>query len=183
MTNDRIPTFQGWRASHAPRDPIGQRLKTISFLNREIGKKIGETLGVNVTDMAALEQLLNNGPLTPSQLAERLKVTTAAATQIVDRLERAGHVSRERKASDRRKIFVVPVEASVERAFEQLAPMLDGLDGVIAGLTPAERQVIEGFLDQVVDVYRNIAGLSPALPESEEPDAPSPFSPAPGVCS
>jgi DNA-binding MarR family transcriptional regulator len=182
MTTDRIPPFQDWRASHAPRDPIGQRLKTISHLTREIGKKIGESLGVNVTDMAALEQLLNNGPLTPSQLAGCLKVTTAAATQIVDRLERAGHVSRERKTSDRRKIFVVPVEASVERAFERLAPMLDGLDNVIAGLAPADRQVIENFLDQVVDVYRTVAGLPPAPVESHEHD---PSSPAPrdtGVC-
>jgi DNA-binding MarR family transcriptional regulator len=184
MTKDGpTPGYQGWRAAHAPRDPIGQRLKTISHLTREIGKTIGETLGVNVTDMAALEQLLNNGPLTPSQLAERLKVTTAAATQIVDRLERAGHVSRERKTSDRRKIFVVPVEASVERAFEQLAPMLDGLDGVIAGLTPAERQVIEGFLDQVVDIYRNLAGLPPESLESQalDPSSPFPRGGAPGV--
>ena len=176
MTPGKPPAaFQGWRSSHAPRDPIGQRLKTISFLNREIGKKIGETLGVNVTDMAAMEQLLNSGPLTPGQLAERLKVSTAAATQIVDRLERAGHVRRERKTSDRRKIFVVPEEASVDRAFEQLAPMLDGLDGVIAGLAPADRQVIEGFLDQVVDVYRSLVGLPPAPPEPHEPDASSPF--------
>ena len=180
--DDPTQAYQGWRSSHAPRDPIGLRLKTISFLNREIGKKIGEALGVNVTDMAALEQLLNNGPLTPSQLAERLKVTTAAATQIVDRLERAGHVSRERKTSDRRKIFVVPVEASVERAFEQLAPMLDGLDGVIAGLTPADRQVIEDFLDQVVEIYRGLAGVSPVPPDSHDPDPSSSFPCGPGVC-
>lgn len=183
-TDNSVPALQGWRAKHAPRDPIGQRLKTISFLNREIGKKIGESLGVNVTDMAAMEQLLTNGPLTPSQLAERLKVSTAAATQIVDRLERAGHVSRERKASDRRKIFVVPVEAAVERAFEQLAPMLDGLDDVIAGLAPAERQVIEGFLDQVVEVYCRLAGLPspPAGPFEPAPSPPFPGDDAPGVC-
>lgn len=158
------PTKGVWRTAHVPRDPIGQRLKTISMLTRQIGRKIGESLGVNVTDMAALEQLLNNGPMTPGQLAGHLKVTTAAATQIVDRLERAGHVARERRAHDRRKICVVPVEASVDRAFEQLAPMLDGLDGVIADLSPAERQVIERFLDQVADVYGAIAS-----PSSSEP--------------
>lgn len=158
-TNDPGSAQGGWRASHMPRDPIGQRLKTISMLTRQIGRKIGERLGVNVTDMAALEQLLNTGPMTPGQLAEHLKVTTAAATQIVDRLERAGHVARERRAHDRRKICVVPVQASVDRAFEQLAPMIDGLDGVIAGLDPAERQVIERFLDQVVDVYSAVSGL------------------------
>jgi DNA-binding MarR family transcriptional regulator len=102
-------------------------------------------VGVNVTDMAAMELILNNGSMTPGQLAESLKVSTAAATQIVDRLERAGHVARERKAIDRRKIFVVPVEASVAKVFEQLAPMLDGLDNVIAGVAPADRQVIESL--------------------------------------
>ena len=156
-TGDPGSTKGVWRTSHVPRDPIGQRLKTISMLTRQIGRKIGESLGVNVTDMAALEQLLNNGPMTPGQLAGHLKVTTAAATQIVDRLERAGHVARERRAHDRRKVCIVPVEASVERAFAQLAPMLDGLDGVIAGLSPDERQVIERFLDQVADVYSAIA--------------------------
>jgi DNA-binding MarR family transcriptional regulator len=159
------PTRALWRTSHMPRDPIGQRLKTVSMLTRQIGRKIGEGLGVNVTDMAALELLLNNGPMTPGQLATQLKVTTAASTQIVDRLERAGHVARERRANDRRKICVVPVEASVDRAFAQLKPMIDGLDGVIAGLSPAERQVIESFLDQVVDVYRTVASLPPSDPE------------------
>jgi DNA-binding MarR family transcriptional regulator len=150
-------------AAHKSRitgDPIGQRLKEISILTREIGRKIGQTLGVNVTDMAALEQLLTNGPLTPGQLAARLDVTTAASTQIVDRLERAGHVTRERQADDRRKVSVVPAHAAVTRAFEALAPMLDGLDGAIAGLDSAERQVIERFLDQVIDVYRGVAGFS-----------------------
>jgi DNA-binding MarR family transcriptional regulator len=153
------PGSPRWRTSHVPTDPIGQRLKTISMLTRQIGRKIGESLGVNVTDMAALEQLLNTGPMTPGQLAVHLKVTTAAATQIVDRLERAGHVARERRAQDRRKVCVVPVEASIDRAFAQLAPMIEGLDGVIAGLAPAEREVIERFLDQVVDVYGAVAGL------------------------
>ncbi|KRA62560.1 MarR family transcriptional regulator [Caulobacter sp. Root656] len=165
MTDSAPPPGQGpWRGSHTPRDPIGQRLKTISMLTRQIGRKIGENLGVNVTDMAALEHLLINGPMTPGQLAGHLKVTTAAATQIVDRLERAGHVARERRTNDRRKICVVPVAAALDRAFAQLAPMMNGLDGVIADLSPAERQVIERFLDQVVEVYGTVAGLPTASP-------------------
>ncbi len=149
-----------------PCDPIAQRLKTISALTRQIGRNIGESLGVNVTDMAALEQLLNLGPMTPGQLAEHLGVTTAAATQIVDRLERAGHVARERQAQDRRKICVVPINASVDRAFRQLAPLIQGLDDVVVGLASAEREVIERFLDQVIDAYgaaaRRSAGTAPS---------------------
>jgi DNA-binding MarR family transcriptional regulator len=159
-TDDPISACFAAHKSRIAGDPIGQRLKEISVLTREIGRKIGQTLGVNVTDMAALEQLLTNGPLTPGQLAARLEVTTAASTQIVDRLERAGHVTRERQADDRRKVSVVPAHASVTRAFEALTPMLDGLDGAIASLDQAERQVIERFLDQVIDVYRGVAGVS-----------------------
>ncbi len=165
MTDDPHCAPGAWRTSPLSRDPIGQRLKTISILTRQIGRKIGESLGVNVTDMAALEQLLSDGPMTPGQLSEHLKVTTAAATQIVDRLERAGHVTRQRQGGDRRKICVVPLEASIDQAFAQLAPMLDGLDRVIAGLSPAERQVIEGFLGQVADVYHAVAELPPSAPE------------------
>lgn len=164
MTDDPNCARGAWRTSPVSRDPIGQRLKTISVMTRQVSRKIGENLGVNVTDMAALEQLLSDGPMTPGQLAEHLKVSTAASTQIVDRLERAGHVARQRQDGDRRKICVVPLEASLDRAFEQLAPMLDGLDGVIAALSPAERQVIERFLDQVVDVYHAVASLPPPAP-------------------
>lgn len=166
MTCDTPSPQPHWRPNHVPSDPIAQRLKAIAKLGREIGKTIGETLGLNVTDMAALEQLLNEGPLTPSQLAERLKVSTAAATQVVDRLERAGHVSRQRTDGDRRKICVVPTDASMERAFEQLAPMINAIDGTIARLSQTERQVVETFLDQVLAVYRNTANPPPAPPET-----------------
>ncbi len=56
----------------------------------------------------------------------------------------------------------MPVEASIERAFAQLAPMIEGLEGVIAGLSPAERLIIESFLDKVVDVYGAVANLPPS---------------------
>lgn len=168
MVQRNLKTHKAWRAAHPNRDEIGQQLRMISTLTREIGKQVGETLGVHVTDIAALEHLLHEGPARPSQLAERLKVTTAAATQIVDRLERAGHVQRERQADDRRTIFVVPVEASVERAFAQLSPMLEALDGVVSKLPTDERHVIERFLRQVVEVYRSIA--DPPRPPLKGPD-------------
>jgi DNA-binding MarR family transcriptional regulator len=37
-------------------------------------------------------------------------LTTGAITGVVDRLEKAGLVRRERDESDRRKVFIVPVE-------------------------------------------------------------------------
>ncbi len=134
-------------------DDIGDRLRLIAVLTRRIEQRLGAHLGVNLTDLSALEHLISHGPLTPSDLASRLEVTTAASTHIVDRLERAGHVSRERDTTDRRKVLVVPVEASVARATRELTPVLESLDALVAGLSEADRAVIERFLGQVIDVY------------------------------
>jgi DNA-binding MarR family transcriptional regulator len=132
---------------------IGDRLRLVAVLTRRLEQRMGEHLGVNLTDLSAMEHLISDGPLTPSDLASRLEVSTAAGTHIVDRLERAGHVSRERDAADRRKVLVVPVEASVARVIQQLGPVLESLDAVVAGLSEADRAVVERFLGQVIDVY------------------------------
>ena len=47
--------------------------------------------------------------MTAGRLAELTGLTTGAITGVVDRLEKAGFVRRERDESDRRKVFIVPV--------------------------------------------------------------------------
>lgn len=135
------------------REGVGERLRHISVLTRRIEKRLGEHLGINLTDLAAMEHLFSFGPLTPSDLASRLDVSTAASTHIVDRLERAGHVSRERDAADRRKVRVVATQTSIARASEELTPVLESLDAVMDGLSEADRAVVERFLDQIIGAY------------------------------
>ena len=53
--------------------------------------------GINSTDMQAVSLLMSEGPATPGELAERTGLTAGGAiTAVVDRLERAGYVTRER---------------------------------------------------------------------------------------
>ncbi len=137
-------------------DPLGRRLQTVSILTRALARRLGDELGLNLTDLGAFEQLVTHGPLTPGDLAARLDVTTAAGTQIVDRLERAGHIHRERHAEDRRKVLVVPAPAAVARLYDELTPMLEALAPVVAALTPEHREIIQTFLDDIIAVYRRI---------------------------
>src|SRR5207244_6998218 len=53
-----------------------------------------------------------HGPVTPGWLADSIGLTTGAVTGVVDRLERAGYVTRRQDANDRRRVIV---EADVER--------------------------------------------------------------------
>lgn len=51
-----------------------------------------------------LGHVAGSGPLTMSEIADRMNHTTAAATGLVDRLENLGYVERQHDAADRRRI-------------------------------------------------------------------------------
>ena len=136
-------------------DPVGQQLQQIAILTRKSASHLGAALGINQTDMAALEHLITDGPLPPTELAARLSVTTAGITQVIDRLERAGHVVRERQLEDKRRVLVRPLPASVAQAYRHIAPMLGGLSTVLGALEGQDRAVVEAFLGKVIEVYRN----------------------------
>jgi DNA-binding MarR family transcriptional regulator len=142
------------RAMHIAGDAIGRQLQEIAILTREAAEHLGAALGINQTDLALMEQLITDGPLSPNELAARLAVTTAGITLVIDRLERAGHVVRERQQSDKRRVLVRPVQASVAKTYRHIAPMLAGLETVLGALSPDERVTIDRFLGQVIAVYR-----------------------------
>ncbi|EJM27426.1 MarR family winged helix-turn-helix transcriptional regulator [Pseudomonas sp. GM25] len=150
-------------------DAVGQQLQQIAILTRAAAGQLGVALGINQTDVAALEHLITDGPLPPTELASRLSVTTAGITQVIDRLERAGHVVRERQLDDKRRVLVCPVPASVVQAYRHIAPMLNGLSAVLGALDDRDRAVIETFLGQVIEVYRNtLPGKTTATSETQD---------------
>lgn len=142
------------RGMHIAGDAIGRQLQDIAILTRETAQQLGTAMGINQTDLALMEQLITHGPLSPNELAARLAVTTAGVTLVIDRLERAGHVTRVRQQDDKRRVLVHPVPASVAQTYRHIAPMLNGLDAVLGGLSSDERTTIEHFLQQVITVYR-----------------------------
>ncbi|QTD35851.1 MarR family winged helix-turn-helix transcriptional regulator [Pseudomonas fluorescens] len=150
-------------------DPVGQQLQQIAILTRAAAAQLGVALGINQTDVAALEHLITDGPLPPTELASRLSVTTAGITQVIDRLERAGHVVRERQLNDKRRVLVCPVPESVAQAYRHIAPMLNGLSAVLGALDDRDRAVIETFLGQVIEVYRTtLPGSTTATSETQD---------------
>lgn len=132
---------------------IMEGLQLIGLLTRQVEQRLSQALGINSTDLSAIEHLMTDGPLTAKDLADRLQVSTAASTHIVDRLERAGHVTRQPHATDRRKVLVLLADTSKAKLTEHLAPLLGGLDEHVGKLDPAEREVVERFLAGVVETY------------------------------
>ncbi|WP_241978717.1 MULTISPECIES: MarR family winged helix-turn-helix transcriptional regulator [Cryobacterium] len=154
-------------ASLPPAAAIGVCLHEIVQLSRAFERQVGQALEVNSTDLSAMEHLMQEGPLTPSELSRRLDISTAATTLVVDRLVALGHAQRHPHASDRRKVVVVPAPSSVVRAFEELRPVIGGVAALAEDLSAAERNVVAEFLARVVGVYRDsLLDGGPALPGS-----------------
>jgi DNA-binding MarR family transcriptional regulator len=65
-----------------------------------------ERLGLNRTDLHAINIIENSGGLTAGELAKEAGLTTGAVTGVIDRLERAGYARRVADPDDRRRVKV-----------------------------------------------------------------------------
>jgi DNA-binding MarR family transcriptional regulator len=89
-------------------------------------------------------------PMTPSQLAAASGLTSGTATGVIDRLEKANLVRREREGGDRRKVLVVPTADAVQRLTPIYAGQAAMLQEVLVRRTPAELETISSFLGDLV---------------------------------
>jgi DNA-binding MarR family transcriptional regulator len=75
-------------------------------------------LGLNRTDLRAVDIVLaNGGPLSAGELTKALKLSPAATTTVIDRLERAGLVRRTHDVENRRRVLVTATDSA--RLIEQ----------------------------------------------------------------
>ena len=106
-------------------------------------------LGLGASDSQFMNLLGLHGPLTPGRLAELTGLTTGTVTGVIDRLEQAGYVRRERDPGDRRRVLVTPVPEAMAglaehyRAHgERTAELLDRRDA-------DQLRVISEFLSEL----------------------------------
>jgi MarR family 2-MHQ and catechol resistance regulon transcriptional repressor len=87
--------------------------KSYRALSRLAEQSIANT-GLCLTDFAALEALLHKGPLTSSEIQDKVRLASGSMTAAVDRLEKLKLVVRKSSLSDRRA-RVVELTAQGER--------------------------------------------------------------------
>ncbi|MET9506841.1 MarR family winged helix-turn-helix transcriptional regulator [Streptomyces sp. NPDC006259] len=120
---------------------------------------VADRLGLHPTDLQCLNLLsLEREPVTAGRVAELTGLTTGSATRLVDRLEKAGYVVRERDAVDRRRVLVATVPeriAEFGRTWERLggdwSPLFEDLDDAeLAVIVRHMRRTVEFSGEQVV---------------------------------
>ncbi|MEU4572883.1 MarR family winged helix-turn-helix transcriptional regulator [Nonomuraea sp. ATR24] len=86
------------------------------------------------------------GTATPSQLAAELLLSPAGMTGRLDTLEKSGLVRRVRGTSDRRRVDVELTTRGHDLWMEAMLLRAEVETALIAALTPAERQTLDGLL-------------------------------------
>jgi len=114
--------------------------------SRELVGRMARRMGTNATDMAAVGELVQHGPLGVAELARRLGIRTASATVLVDRLERAGHVERVRDTADRRRVVVTETAAAHAAAHAAWSPVIREIDEVCRALSDDEKEFARDLL-------------------------------------
>jgi DNA-binding MarR family transcriptional regulator len=115
-----------------------------------------DQIGINATDLNCLNILSFSGQMTAGELARATGLSTASITGVVDRLEQAGLVTRERDGQDRRRVVI---RLDTQRALDTVAPVFGPMMGawqrVAAKYSDRDLRLIVEFYGQIEEIIRD----------------------------
>jgi len=120
----------------------------------KLDAKAATVAGVSRNDLRCLN-ILAERPVKPGQIAQELNLTTGSVTTLLDRLERAGLVRRDRDPNDRRGVLVHPTE----HLFTLLGPLYSSVARevmrIAAAYDPVERRAAVKHLSDACSAYES----------------------------
>ncbi len=131
--------------------------------------EFGNVHQLHPTDVRALIQLLDAGragiAATPGWLGGQLGLNSAGTTALIDRLEAAGHLRRERDPADRRRVLLVVEEQAVELGWAFFGPLFAAMRTAMREFSAGELATVQTFLTSMGEVMatsrRGAVGTSP----------------------
>lgn len=124
-------------------------MDAVRELYRAVGRfdeGVASNLKIDRTSLRAIDAL-KNGPLHPKDFAEKLGVTTASVTAMLDRLEKAGHISRTPSPTDRRSSIVNLTDMSRRKAKENYGPLGDTIRAAFSVHTSEDLQNAKNIIE------------------------------------
>ena len=149
---------------------FGAGIRRTGALMQLMGQAAADRIGINATDLNCLNILSFSGRMTAGELARATGLTTASITGVVDRLEAAGYVTRERDPHDRRRVVVqIVLEKALKDVASVFRPMIRDWQEVAAHYSDDELRLIVDFYGRMEEVFRHHLGRLRGGPEPTEP--------------
>lgn len=147
--------------SRREEETLADLMRAHSSAAMRYASALAKRMGIETSELAALEHLQGAGPMTPGRLGRRLSMSPGAVTALVDRLEKRGHVERMPNPEDRRSALVRETEEGLGDSLEHLWPYILEMRGIEEGFTEEERRVISRFLQAATEAtHRHAEELS-----------------------
>ena len=131
--------------------PIRAALHRKALADARQRAALARRLGLTDSEVLAVQHLARAGELTPGQLGSLLQLSSGGTTGLIQRLQRAGHVSRHAHPHDRRSAVVRLTPGIAAWAAEAWAAFVAELDALASGLSEGEREVVRRFLEATAD--------------------------------
>lgn len=134
--------------------PDAERLADIfTILQRGFVLKLSKQLAkghLSFPQYLLLSFLSQSGELSMSDIAKRMGHTTAAATGLVDRLEKLDFVQRVHAKDDRRKIMVHATQGGQDLVMSVREDMIENLLKLLDKLEPEEQKMWVRIYEKVI---------------------------------
>jgi DNA-binding MarR family transcriptional regulator len=131
-----------------------RRVFSVSWRGRDGSRSaVSGSGGEKACDAGRLIHLLDADragfPAPPGWLGAQLGLTSPSTTALIDRLESAGHVARQRSSADRRKVEIRVSDEAVALGWEFFGPLLTGMVRAMRSFDAAELDTVDRFLREV----------------------------------
>ena len=131
-------------------------MRRTGALMQLMSQAAADRIGINSTDLNCLNILSFSGHMTAGELARATGLTTASITGVIDRLEEAGFVSRERDPHDRRRVVVtLSLDRTMRDVAGVFAPVMQDWRKLAARYSDDELRLIVDFYGRMEQVFRD----------------------------
>ena len=135
-------------------DQVARLMAELQDAVQLLDESAAAQLGLNLTDLRCVRQIVQEGPQSPSELARSTGLTRAAISAALDRLEAANVARRVADPYDRRRTLVEPTGHARVAIAQIWSPIETEGRRELARYTAAELAVIVDFIAKSIDLQR-----------------------------
>lgn len=133
---------------------LGRRLTVYTSLYQTA---LAERLHLSMADVKALELVIEFEPITTGQLACLAGISSGGTTAVIDRLEVAGYVVRDKHPLDRRIVVIRPVASKCTEIERHMRSVAEEVAHIGAHYEHEQLSAVHSFLAQCVHALKTEA--------------------------
>jgi DNA-binding MarR family transcriptional regulator len=126
-----------------------------------LDQRTANRFGVNRTDLHLIDVLRTSGPLTATELARAVGLTSGGLSIALDRLERLGYIQRSQHPDDRRSVLIEATEVLAPLEAEIFGPLAQQMQKLLRTYTREQLLTIKHYLEHAAEIT-NAAARTPS---------------------